>query len=72
MGSKFAPVAGSNAVTQFDKGSNVKFRANKLRNRLALLSTVAMVAHMGTDALAEHGYTMQIMFFIGVPSFSVQ
>ena len=36
LGTKFAPVTGSNAVTQFDKGSNVKFRANKLRNRLGL------------------------------------
>ncbi len=36
MGTKFASVTGSNAVTQFDKVFNVKFRANKLRNRLAL------------------------------------
>jgi putative MATE family efflux protein len=45
--------------------------AENIAYRLALLSTVAMVAHMGTDALAEHGYTMQIMFFILVFSLSV-
>ena len=36
MGTKFAPATGSNTVTQFDKGSNVKFRANRLKNRLTL------------------------------------
>jgi Na+-driven multidrug efflux pump len=45
--------------------------AENIAYRLALLSTVAMVAHMGTDALAEHGYTMQIMFFVLVFSLSV-
>jgi putative MATE family efflux protein len=45
--------------------------AENIAYRLALLVTVAMVANMGTDALAEHGYTMQIMFFILVFSLSV-
>jgi hypothetical protein len=35
-GTKFAPTTGSNTVTQFDKWSNVKFQANRLRNRLTL------------------------------------
>jgi putative MATE family efflux protein len=45
--------------------------AENIAYRLALLATVAMVAQMGTEALAEHGYTMQIMFFIWVFSLSV-
>lgn len=45
--------------------------AENIAYRLSLLATVAMVANMGTDALAEHGYTMQIMFFILVFSLSV-
>ena len=36
MGTKFAPATGSNTVTQFDKGFNVKFRASRLRHRLTL------------------------------------
>jgi hypothetical protein len=36
MGTKFAPATGSNTVTQFDKGSNVKFWASQLRQRLTL------------------------------------
>ena len=40
-------MTGSNAVTQFDKGFNVKFRANKLRNRLALDGQVPTFANIG-------------------------
>ena len=56
MGTKFAPATGSNAVTQFDKGSNVKFRANRLRSRLALdgqlraLDVVARYLPLGKQA----------------------
>ena len=36
MGTKFALVTGGNAVAQFDDELKVKFRANRLRNWLAL------------------------------------
>ena len=45
--------------------------AENIAYRLSLLATVAMVANMGADELAAHGYTMQIMFFILVFSLSV-
>jgi putative MATE family efflux protein len=38
--------------------------AENIAYRLALLFTVALVARMGSDALAVHSYTMQIMYFI--------
>ncbi|MBX3622423.1 MAG: MATE family efflux transporter [Rhizobacter sp.] len=38
--------------------------AETIAYRLALLATVALVARMGTEALAVHSYTMQVMFFI--------
>ena len=45
--------------------------AENIAYRLGLLVTVAMVANMGTDSLAAHGYSMQIMFFILVFSLAI-
>jgi putative MATE family efflux protein len=38
--------------------------AENIAYRLALMVTIALAAGMGTDALATHSYTMQLMYFI--------
>jgi putative MATE family efflux protein len=38
--------------------------AENVAYRLALMFTIAMVAKMGSGALATHSYTMQLMYFI--------
>jgi hypothetical protein len=68
MGSKFAPVAGSNAVTQFDKGSNVKFRANKLRNRLALDGQVRSFEFSVCPPQQEHRRLSGLQFACSIPT----
>ncbi len=38
--------------------------AETIAYRLALMVTIALAASMGTNALATHSYTMQVMYFI--------